>query len=166
MSRCYRFRVPENLRGPANAWGSVAFQLAQLGAHAAMRFAERIKAIDLTPPQAGLLRLIVAQPGLSQQAYATRLGMPPSRFVLLADELEGRGLLERRRGEPDRRSYALRLTAAGEQLFRELGTVARAHEDDICTALTAAERSTLRDLLGRIAQQQGLTPGVHPGYRR
>jgi DNA-binding MarR family transcriptional regulator len=157
--------VPEKPRGPANPWGSVAFLLAQLGAHAAGRFAERIREIELTPPQAGLLRLIVGQPGLSQQAYATRLGMPPSRFVLLADELEARGLLERRRGEPDRRSYALHLTAAGEQLFRELGAVGKAHEEDICSALTAAERSTLRELLGRIAYQQQLTPGVHPGYR-
>jgi DNA-binding MarR family transcriptional regulator len=143
----------------------VAFLLAQLGAHAAMRFAERIQAVGLTPPQAGLLRMIAVSPGESQQSYAGRLGTPPSRFVGLVDELEARGLLERRRGEPDRRAYALHLTEAGERLLGELGTVGHAHEDDICSALTPDERATLRALLARIADQQHLTPGVHPGFR-
>jgi hypothetical protein len=35
-----------------------AFLLAQLGAHAAAGFAARIAALDLTPAQAGLLRLM------------------------------------------------------------------------------------------------------------
>jgi DNA-binding MarR family transcriptional regulator len=143
----------------------VAFLLAQLGAHAAIRFAARIDALDLTPPQAGLLRMIAATPGQSQQSYATRLGTPPSRFVTLVDGLQARGLVERRRGDPDRRSYALHLTAEGRGLLAELGTVGRAHEADLCAALTAAERTTLHELLNRIAQQQGLTAGVHPGYR-
>ncbi|GIF96849.1 MarR family winged helix-turn-helix transcriptional regulator [Catellatospora citrea] len=146
--------------------GSVAFLLAQLGAHAAALFTERVAALDLTPAQAGLLRLITVMPGRSQQAYAERLGVPPSRFVNLVDELESRDLVERRRGEPDRRSYALHLTTQGQAVMRDIGAVGRAHEDDLCADLTAAERQTLRELLGRIADQHGLLPGVHPGYRR
>jgi len=80
--------------------------------------------------------------------------------------MQDRGLIERRRGEPDRRSYALHLTAGGEQFMRQLATIGRAHEDDLCAALTADERATLRGLLTRIARQQNLTAGVHPGYRQ
>lgn len=148
------------------SWGGAAFLLAQLGAHAAAAFAARIAALDLTPAQAGLLWMIAITPGLSQQAYATRLGTPPSRFVTLVDTMQNRDLIERRRGEPDRRSYALHLTDAGQQLLRQLGTVGKAHEDDLFAALTPAERVTLRELLTRVAQQQNLTPGVHPGYRQ
>jgi hypothetical protein len=32
--------------------------------------------------------------------------------------------------------------------------------------LTADERAVLNDLLNRLAARQGLTTGVHPGYRR
>jgi hypothetical protein len=32
--------------------------------------------------------------------------------------------------------------------------------------LTAAEREQLGELLQKIAIEQGLSPGVHPGYRR
>jgi DNA-binding MarR family transcriptional regulator len=148
-------------RGPSGS----AFLLAQLGAHAAARFADRVSVLGLTPAQAGLLRLIAREPGQSQQAVARQLGTPPSRLVLLVDELEGRGLIERRRNPGDRRHHALYLTAEGGQFMKELGQAGAAHENDICAALDPAERQALNRLLSRIANQQGLTPGVHPGYR-
>src|ERR1700731_770920 len=88
-----------------------AFLLAQLGAHATTLFAERIAALDLTPPQAGFLRLVATEPGSSQQAIAGRLGIAPSRLVPIVDGLEQRGLIERRRDPDDRRNHALYLTA-------------------------------------------------------
>lgn len=152
--------------GPDRSWGGAAFLLAQLGAHAAAAFAARIGPLDLTPAQAGLLRMIAVTPGLSQQAYAARLGTPPSRFVTLVDTMQDRGLIERRRGEPDRRSYALHLTDGGQQALQRLGALGKAHEDDLFAALTSAERVTMRELLTRIARQQNLTAGVHPRYRQ
>ena len=35
----------------------------------------------------------------------------------------------------------------------------------MCEGLDAQERKTLAELLARIADQQGLTPEVHPGYK-
>jgi hypothetical protein len=32
--------------------------------------------------------------------------------------------------------------------------------------LDEGERQKLRAILGKLADHQGLTPGVHPGYRR
>lgn len=143
-----------------------AFLLAQIGAHAAARFAERIASVNLTPPQAGLLRLIAWQPGQSQQLLAGQMRTPPSRLVLLLDQLEDRGLIERQRNPDDRRHHAVYLTSEGADFLRDqLGPVAAAHEDDTCAALSSAERGQLLDLLSRIATQQQLTPGVHPGYQ-
>jgi DNA-binding MarR family transcriptional regulator len=146
--------------------GGIAFLLAQIGALATQRFAERIAGLDLTPPQAGLLRAIAAQPGRSQQAVATQLGVPPSRFVFLVDALEQRGLVRRQRNETDRRLYALHLTTEGEELMAKLHAAGAAHEEDICAGLTTDQRQALREGLKHIAARQGLTPGVHPGYRR
>jgi DNA-binding MarR family transcriptional regulator len=142
-----------------------AFLLAQLGAHAAARFAQRITELDLTPAQAGLLRLIAWDPGQSQQAIARKLGTPASRLVLLVDGLEERGLIERRRNPGDRRHHALYLTDHGARFMKKLGQTGAAHEDDICAGLDTAERALLHDLLSRLAAQQGLAAGVHPGYR-
>jgi DNA-binding MarR family transcriptional regulator len=149
---------------PSDSCGA-AFLLAQLGAHAAGRFAERVAAIDLSPPDAGLLRKIGSDPGISQQALAEHLGVLPSRMVLLLDNLEQKGLIERTSSPDDRRSYALRLTTRGTQTLGKIARIAGEHEKDLCAAMTEEEKISLAELLSRIASQQGLKPGVHPGYR-
>ncbi|MHA6630765.1 MarR family winged helix-turn-helix transcriptional regulator [Pseudonocardia sichuanensis] len=131
-----------------------------------MRFSERAAELDLTPPQIGLLRLIAASPGQSQQTVAQRLGLPPSRLVALVDALADRGLVERRRNPGDRRLHALHTTDAAEAVLARVAAVGREHDDALCRSLDADERAQLRSLLARIADDQGLTPGVHPGYRR
>jgi DNA-binding MarR family transcriptional regulator len=143
----------------------VAFLLAQLGHHAAGMFAEEIATMDLTPPHAGILRAIALEPGPSQQALSAQLGLLPSRVVAYVDELEGRGYVERRRNPRDRRLHALYLTTAGKKLMRRLSELARRHEHRITAALDAGQREVLRALLTTVAQDQGLTPHVHPGYR-
>lgn len=145
---------------------SAAFLLAQVGAHAAAKFAERLAVLQLAPAHAGTLRVIRASSGISQQALSSVLGVAPSRLVVLVDELEECGLVERRASAEDRRVYALHLTRKGREVLEAIGKIAREHDDAICSALTADERATLHTLLARIADQQGLTPGVHPGFAR
>jgi DNA-binding MarR family transcriptional regulator len=145
--------------------GSASFLLAQLGAYAADRFAERIAALDLIPAQAGILRAIAAEPGRSQQALSEQLGLLPSRVVAFVDDLEHRGYVERRRNPDDRRLYALYLTTGGQQLLADIGKVARAHDEEITGGLTAAQREEFAATLQALASRHGLTPGVHPGYK-
>jgi DNA-binding MarR family transcriptional regulator len=144
----------------------LGFLLAQVGAHAAARFAEHLAPLKLTPPHAGILRVIGQADGLSQQALGEKLGMFPSRLVLVLDELEQRKLVERRDNPADRRSYALYLTEAGRESLEQIGRIAREHQDSLCAALDESEQARLTDFLTRIAAQQQLAPGIHPGYRR
>jgi DNA-binding MarR family transcriptional regulator len=158
-----RLRTTSSPREPAS---SLAFLVSQVGAHASARFAECLEPINLTPPQVGILTVIERSDGLSQQALGERLGVFPSRLVALLDELEERGLVERRDNPTDRRSYALFLTKAGRAALAEIERVGREHQDALCAALDASERAELAGFLMRIAAQQGLTPGVHPGFRK
>ncbi|MFG2039753.1 MarR family winged helix-turn-helix transcriptional regulator [Dactylosporangium sp. NPDC048998] len=143
-----------------------AFLLAQVGAHASERFADRVQEIGLSPPEVGLLRMIAGQPGRSQQSVAVDLGVVPSRVVVLIDNLGHKGLVERRPGSTDRRHHELYLTVDGERIMMDMRSIATAHDDDLLTALDPDERAELTRLLQRIADQQGLTPGVHPGYKQ
>ncbi|MFG1921344.1 MarR family winged helix-turn-helix transcriptional regulator [Cryptosporangium sp. NPDC048952] len=145
--------------------GTSAFLLSQLGALSARMFAERVAALDLTPPQAGLLRLVAGRPGQSQQALAAQLGTPPSRMVALIDGLEERGLLARRRNADDRRLSSLHVTAFGMELLTELGGLAVSHDDEVCAGLDDSERAQLHALLVRLAVLREQRPGVHPGFR-
>ena len=45
-----------------------AFLLAQLGAHAAGRFGERIEVLGISPPHAGILRMIATTPSCNQRS--------------------------------------------------------------------------------------------------
>jgi len=144
---------------------AIAFLLSQLGAHATALFSERVASLDLTPPQVGFLRLVGSEAGSSQQAIASRLGMAPSRLVPLIDDMEERGLVERRSDPQDRRNHALYLTAKGGRLMGQLNEVAIAHEEAVCAGLDPKERQQLVALLQRVAANQALEPGIHPGYR-
>ena len=143
-----------------------AFLLAQLGAHAASQFAERLGVLELTPADAGVLRLLGAEAGLSQQELAARLQIHPSRLVAILDNLEKRGFVERRANPNDRRLYSLHLMQAGGEALQKIGGVARKHQDALLSSISSEERNTLATLLLRIADQQGLARGVHPGYQR
>ena len=143
-----------------------AFLLAQLGAHAAAQFAERLGVLELTPADAGILRLLRAEAGLSQQELAVRLQIHPSRLVAILDNLEKRGFVERRANPEDRRLYSLYLTKDGGEVLERIGKVAREHQDALLSVLNQEERDELANLLLKIADQQGLVRGVHPGYQR
>ncbi|WP_260613460.1 MarR family winged helix-turn-helix transcriptional regulator [Streptomyces sp. WAC07061] len=158
-------QLPTTDPAPAPGPRGAAFLLAQIGAHAASRFAERVGHLGLVPADVGLLRTIATRPGRSQRALAEDLGVVPSRVVTLIDNLEGKGLVERRRSAEDRRNYELHLTAEGTRTLGAVSRAAAAHEDALLAALDPQQRTYLSDLLARVATEQGLTPGVHPGYR-
>ncbi len=144
----------------------IAFLLAQIGAHGAEKFAERLEPLKLTPAHAGILRAIDSERGISQRRLANLLGMFPSRLVLVLDSMEKMGLVERKASAEDRRTYALHLTARGRNRLKEIGIIAREHQNSLCGSLNPDEQVALANLLSRIADEQGLTPGVHPGYKR
>lgn len=144
----------------------IGFLLSQLGAHATMRFAQRLSAEDLAPPHIGLLFNVRTTPGLSQQTLAERLGLLPSKVVTFVDELEQRELIERTRSSRDRRVYELGLTPSGEELMDRVSELVKQHDEELGEPLDADEREQLLELLGRIADHCGLSPGIHPGYRK
>ncbi|WP_267211290.1 MarR family winged helix-turn-helix transcriptional regulator [Chelatococcus asaccharovorans] len=146
--------------------GGAAFLLAQVGAHAAKLFAERMSEIDLTPAHAGIFRILSTSPGLTQKELAEALGTLPNRIVGMVDELEAKGLIERRVQEQDRRRHALHITEQGQAKMKALGETARRHQATLLAALSEEERAALTATLQRVAEHQGLIPGVHPGYAR
>ena len=69
---------------------------------------------DIRPSQLAVLILIRSNPGLTQSAICSALGIQKTNFVALLDKLDDRDLTVRRKVGGDRRSSALHLTPAGE----------------------------------------------------
>ncbi len=159
------FQASEESCSRPEDWPSLAFLIAQVGAHAASQFAERLRELNLAPRHAGILRILSATPGITQQTLAGTLRMVPSRLVVFIDEMEQRGLIERRENLDDRRRHALHITEKGRSTLKTIGRISREHSQALLAAITEDERWKLAAFLQRIADQQGLTRGVHPGYR-
>ena len=140
----------------------MGFLLSQLGSANARWFHETLVPVGLEPRQFAILRFVSEDEGRSQQALGDALEIAPSRMVALIDELEERGLVERRPNPSDRRARALYVTKEGRRLLAAAMKRALAHEAQLCAPLTAEEREALIDMLQRVAAGQGLLPGVHP----
>jgi DNA-binding MarR family transcriptional regulator len=142
---------------------SVAFLLSQVGIYASGKFAERLLAIGLFPPQFRVLNVVDAAEGQSQQAIGEAIGAPPSRMVAIVDELEARALVERRPHATDRRIRAVHLTAKGRKLLARGRKIAMEHERELTRGMSAADRDRLVALLQKIVDQQEIGRGIHPG---
>ncbi|GHE11691.1 ranscriptional regulator [Klenkia taihuensis] len=91
-----------------------------------------------------------AAEGVTQRELADVLGLDPSQVVLLVDELAGRGLVERRPSEADRRTRLVLATDAGRALRDVAERDATAAVEAPLGLLADAERDRLRDVLTRI----------------
>jgi DNA-binding MarR family transcriptional regulator len=142
--------------------GSVGFLLSKLGMTSAHRFAETLAPLGIDPRHFGILRIVAMTEGQSQQQLGDALHVPPSRMVALIDDVEARGLVERRRNPKDRRAHALHLTPKGRKLYERARAIATAYEDHLCAGLSERERTQLLALLHKLASESG-PPGSHPG---
>ena len=104
---------------------------------------------ELSPGRVGILLLIEANPGVTQSRLARAVSLERSTMVGVLHALEGRGLLERRRGA-DRRTNGLWLTAGGRSLVAKLKRRIQLHERRVAARLSAEEREQLVGLLEKL----------------
>ena len=132
----------------------VGFHL-RLAQEASFRaFAQRVGARDLKPRRFAILLLIDQNPGLTQTALSRASGRDKSTLTPALDDLERRGLVERRRSPKDRRVRALCLTGGGRSLLRELTRHAVAHDRQLDRILGAGKAQFVA-ALRRIAMRLG-----------
>lgn len=125
------------------------------GLYASREFAGRLETIGLTPRLWGALNVLDAEGAVTQQQLGQAVGMDPSSMVGTIDELESRGLVQRRRHPSDRRAYALQITPAGRRSLARGRKLAAAAQQDLLAPLDEDDRLKLHDLLLRIAQGAG-----------
>lgn len=139
-------RIPEVLADRS------AFLITQ--AHLLMRSLadDALRPLGIEARHFGALAVASALGPCSQQQVAKALGVTPPVVVPIVDELEALELIRRERNPADRRSYALRLTPAGE---RTLSEARRRHDllpqgvfDGRQAAGGPELRALLRQLLG------------------
>ena len=86
-----------------------------------------------------------------QQQLCESLWLDANNCVLLLNELEDLGYVQRRRDPADRRRHMVELTEAGRAALERAQQAQESLGDELFAALSDEERATLRSLLGRAA---------------
>src|ERR1700680_4473468 len=90
--------------------------------------AETLEGEDLTPLQFAVLANLNDESDVDQNALLARLGVDRNTASVLVEQLEKRGLIDRRINGADRRARLLRLTAIGNELHERLRPPMRASQ--------------------------------------
>jgi DNA-binding MarR family transcriptional regulator len=86
---------------------------------------------------------------ISQQSLSEALCTDANTCVLILNELEAAGRVQRRRDPADRRRHLVAITEAGRTALDGAERAQATIEDEVLDALSAEERATLRRLLRR-----------------
>lgn len=87
-----------------------------------------------------VLTALAEQPVRTQAALAQAIGADKSRIIADLDELQERGLIQRRPDAADRRVHLLSLTPAGSQLRQSVQSAIRRREEQILARLPPTDR--------------------------
>src|SRR5262249_53437073 len=113
-------------------------------AEASHQLANRmLAAIGLTARQMGILTLIVEREPMTQRGLGAELQIDRTTMVYLIDDLEEKGLLERRRHPRDRRAFLIAATAEGRKAEDAGLRLLDRRQRDFPEPLSAPERQPL-----------------------
>lgn len=89
-----------------------------------------------------------------QQGLGQMLMLDPNNCVLLLNELDERGYVERRRDPKDRRRHIVEITPAGLTALEEAERKLETLEDEVLGNLSQSERAQLHELLSKALADQ------------
>jgi DNA-binding MarR family transcriptional regulator len=105
----------------------------------------------LRPRHVVALTILRDHGATTQGGLGEALRLDPSNLVGLLNELEERGLLQRRRDPGDRRRHIVEISPAGSQALASAERALLSVQDDVLGARDEDERATLHALLLRAA---------------
>jgi DNA-binding MarR family transcriptional regulator len=84
---------------------------------------------------------------MPQQSLCGAMHLDPNNLVLMLNDLEDEGYIERKRDPDDRRRHIVELTAAGKRALERAEKGMESVEDEVLAALDSKQRAELRKLL-------------------
>jgi DNA-binding MarR family transcriptional regulator len=129
---------------------SIAFLITRVHFRMHREFATTLEPLRIEPRHFGTLVALEASGPISQAELARHLGVSGASMVQIVDDLEGRGLLERRRLATDRRTQVLHPLPDVPEVLAEAGRLAEATMGGLLGPLSAASTARLLVLLQRL----------------
>jgi DNA-binding MarR family transcriptional regulator len=146
--------APEHVKAavlPQELLRSTVFLLKKLGEAARAESVAGYVRAGFSPYHHSVLALLAEGARETQAAIAETLGLDRSQLVGILDELEEKGLVERRRDPNDRRRHVVTMTSDGKRTLARQRALVKEIDADFLTPLSPTQRATLHDLLLRLA---------------
>ncbi len=100
--------------------------------------------------EVAVLSLIAMNPGMTQKDLARAVVLKKSALTKLVNEMDGQGLIERRKDCADLRLNALHLTPLGQERLARMRPEMTALQEALLAPLSPGERVMLFELLWRL----------------
>ncbi len=113
-------------------------------------FQYRLAPFGITPEQWSVLNQIDKAQGLIQKEIAERVSKDKPTTTRILDHLEKKGLIYKKLGQRDRRSYLVYSTDAGKALVRETTSIEDSVTADVKSCISDSEYDMLMKVLMRI----------------
>ena len=136
--------VPEPLRE------SIGFLITRIHARMHREFVVALEPLRIEPRDFGTLTALEATGPVSQAELARHMGVSGASMVQIVDDLERRGLVERRRLATDRRTQVLHLRPEVPDVLAEAARLAAAEIAAVLAALSKPQSKRLVVLLRRL----------------
>ncbi|HUW79234.1 MAG TPA: MarR family transcriptional regulator [Candidatus Nanopelagicaceae bacterium] len=138
---------------------SMGFRLSRIARMRRLAWSSTLQVLELTPPQASVLRGVSDAPATSLRSLARTLGTDAMTTKRCIDELERRGLLTSTSSATDRRPRLLQLTEPGRELVTKVHIYVEQQEAELRALFSADEFGQFVVLLDRL--ERGLGIDVH-----
>ena len=110
-----------------------------------------LRAHDISMWGYAVLLALRERPTRTQAALAAAIGADKTRVIPVLDELQDRGLIERRRDPADRRARLLSVTPSGRRLRESVQEDIQRREDRLLARLPAGDRAAFLRTLQTLA---------------
>jgi DNA-binding MarR family transcriptional regulator len=117
-------------------------------------------------PSFGFVIRALGEASLTLTRLAERLGVTKQAAIKVVDEMEAGGFVERRLGQADRRSKAIRLTERGHGVRRAALAAGHRMEDELRHDVGDRDVDALRRVVLRFAARNGGLDDLNAGRGR
>ncbi|MBB3110738.1 DNA-binding MarR family transcriptional regulator [Paenibacillus phyllosphaerae] len=129
---------------------SLGFILNHAGRRLTLLLALRYQPYDITTEQWSVLNRLYEQDGISQKELSRRAEKDQTNITRILDQLERKGLAERKANEADRRSFLAFITPKGRELNETLLPIENEVIRLVQDGMTEEEVALLRRLLKKL----------------
>ncbi|MDU0204237.1 MULTISPECIES: MarR family transcriptional regulator [Paenibacillus] len=132
---------------------SLGFILNHAGRRMTQLLGSQFQPYDMTTEQWVVLHRLACEDGITQKLLATRAEKDQTNITRILDQLERKGMIERRANEQDRRSFLTFITEQGRAMNDILTPIEQKVIASLLSSFTEEQAALLKSLLIQITQE-------------